>query len=269
MDKVLGFIGCGNMGQAMIGGIIEADILSANQVIVADLDEDRLAEAKEEYGIRVTTNNQQAAATADILVLAVKPKLYPVVINEIKDSIKDTAVIVTIAAGVEISKTEEMFDKEVKVVRIMPNTPALVGAGMSALATNDLVTESELEEVNDLFASFGKTELVSEELMDVVTSTSGSAPAYVFLFIEALADGAVLDGLARDKAYKLAAQTVFGAAKMVLETDMHPGELKDMVCSPGGTTIEAVATLEEEGFRQAIVKAAQACTEKSKKMSQQ
>ncbi|EEL50203.1 Pyrroline-5-carboxylate reductase [Bacillus cereus Rock3-44] len=149
----------------------------------------------------------------------------------------------------------------------MPNTPALVGEGMSALCPNEMVTEKDLEDILNIFKSFGQTEIVNEKLMDVVTSVSGSSPAYVYMFIEAMADAAVLDGMPRNQAYKFAAQAVLGSAKMVLETGIHPGELKDMVCSPGGTTIEAVATLEEKGLRTAIISAMKRCTQKSMKMS--
>lgn len=160
-----------------------------------------------------------------------------------------------------------MFERKVKVVRVMPNTPALVGEGMSALCPNDIVTKEELEYIVTIFESFGKAEIVSEKLMDVVTAVSGSAPAYVYMFIEAMADAAVLDGMPRNQAYKFAAQAVYGSAKMVLETGMHPGALKDMVCSPGGTTIEAVATLEEKGLRTAVISAMRNCTKKSIEMS--
>lgn len=151
----------------------------------------------------------------------------------------------------------------------MPNTPALVGEGMSALCPNEMVTKRDLEDVLNIFNSFGQTEIVSEKLMDVVTSVSGSSPAYVYMIIEAMADAAVLDGMPRNQAYKFAAQAVLGSAKMVLETGMHPGALKDMVCSPGGTTIEAVATLEEKGLRTAIISAMQRCTQKSVELSRQ
>ncbi len=160
-----------------------------------------------------------------------------------------------------------MFGKRIKIVRVMPNTPALVGEGMAAICPNDLVSKEETEEVISIFESFGKAEIVEEKLMDSVTAVSGSSPAYVYMFIEAMADAAVLEGMPRDKAYKFAAQAVLGSAKMVLETGMHPGALKDMVCSPGGTTIKAVATLEKHGFRNAIIEAMRDCAIKSKEMS--
>ena len=267
MDKIIGFIGCGNMGGAMIGGIIKSNIVPANKVYVADLNEKALKETKEKYGVSITTNNVELAKASDIIILALKPNLYPIVINQIKKDVKDDVIIVTIAAGKDIKGTEETFGKKIKVVRVMPNTPALVGEGMSALCPNDMVTKEELEEIISIFESFSKTEIVRENLMDAVTSVSGSSPAYVFMLIEAMADAAVIDGMPRQQAYKFASQAVLGSAKMVLETGMHPGALKDMVCSPGGTTIEAVATLEEKGFRTAIISAMRSCTKKSIEMS--
>ncbi|MCU5697044.1 pyrroline-5-carboxylate reductase, partial [Bacillus cereus] len=215
----------------------------------------------------ITTNNNEVANSADILILSIKPDLYTSVINQIKNQIKNDVIVVTIAAGKSIKSTENEFDRKLKVIRVMPNTPVLVGEGMSALSFNEMVTEKDIKEVLNIFNSFGQMEVVNEKLMDVVTSISGSSPAYVYMFIEAMADAAVLDGMPRKQAYKFAAQAVLGSAKMVLETGIHPGELKDMVCSPGGTTIEAVATLEEKGLRTAIISAMKRCTKKSMEMS--
>ncbi|MCU5098058.1 pyrroline-5-carboxylate reductase [Bacillus wiedmannii] len=269
MDKQIGFIGCGNMGMAIIGGMLNKKIVSANNIICSDLNTTNLKHANEKYGLTTTTDNNEVAKNADILILSIKPDLYASVINEIKEVIKNDVIIVTIAAGKSIKSTEEAFAKKLKVVRVMPNTPALVGEGMSALCPNEMVTEKDLEDVLNIFTSFGQAEIVSEKLMDVVTSVSGSSPAYVYMIIEAMADAAVLDGMPRNQAYKFAAQAVLGSAKMVLETGIHPGELKDMVCSPGGTTIEAVATLEEKGLRTAIISAMQRCTQKSVELSGQ
>jgi len=265
--KKIGFIGCGNMSQAMIGGIVGAEIFQGGNILVSDLNEKSLEVVAARYGAATTTDNLEVARKSDILVVAVKPNLYGLVISEIKDVVKDDAIIVTIAAGKSLESTERSFGRDIKVVRVMPNTPALVGEGMSSISPNGLISEEELTGVVEIFESFGRTEVVDEKLMDVVTSVSGSAPAYVYMFIEAMADGAVLDGMPRDKAYKMAAQTVLGAAKMVVETGIHPGQLKDEVCSPGGTTIEAVATLEEKGLRNAVITAMRRCTEKSKEMS--
>lgn len=265
--KKIGFIGCGNMAQAMIGGIVGAGRYSGRDIIVSDLNKKNLAAAEEKCGVETAADNIQCAEDADILILAVKPNLYERVISEIGESVKKDVVVVTIAAGRSIESTERVFGREIKVVRVMPNTPSLVGEGMSSLCINDLVSQEELQDVVGIFESFGRAEVVEEKLMDVVTSVSGSAPAYIYMFIEAMADGAVLDGMPREKAYMMAAQTVLGAAKMVVETGRHPGQLKDEVCSPGGTTIEAVATFEEKGLRNAVITAMRRCTEKSREMS--
>ena len=267
MNKVVGFIGAGNMGQAIVGGIIKSGLITSNNIIMSDLYVPSLDSAKEKYKIQVTTNNKEVATKSNILILAVKPNLYDTVIDEIKDIVKEDVLIVTIAAGMSIESTEKSFVRNLKIIRTMPNTPALVGEGMTAICSNKLVTKEEVNEIATLLSSFGEVEVVSEKLIDAVTSVSGSSPAYVYMFIEAMADGAVLQGMPRDKAYKFAAQTVLGSAKMVLETGLHPGVLKDMVCSPGGTTIEAVAELEARGLRSSVISAMNKCYEKSQKMS--
>lgn len=267
MDKIIGVIGGGNMGGAIIGGIVGAGLVGSESVIVSDQNEAGLEHLREKYGVRTVTDNRTAAVAADILILAVKPLVYPAVIREIRDLTKPETVIVSIAAGQTIAKVEELFEKPIRLMRVMPNTPALVGEAMSALSPNSNMEPEEIHMIETIFNSLGKAEIVPESLMDAVVGVSGSSPAYVYMFIEAMADAAVADGMPRAQAYKFAAQAVLGSAKMVLETGMHPGALKDMVCSPGGTTIEAVAVLEQEGLRNAVIKAQRACTEKSKEMA--
>jgi len=268
MSKIVGFIGSGNMGGAMIGGIVNSHLLSVQKVIAADPSGTCLNRLKKKYGIEVTEDNLEVSRQADILFLAVKPGNYPQVIKQIKDNTKEHVIIVTIAAGQSIKTTEALFEKNIKIVRAMPNTPAMVGEGMSAICPNSRVEQEDLEVITEIFNSFGKSEIVGEYLMDVVTGVSGSSPAYVYLFIEALADAAVAEGMPREKAYKFAAQAVYGSAKMVLETGEHPGVLKDMVCSPGGTTIDAVCELEKNGLRSAVISAVKVCTKKSKAMNE-
>jgi len=267
MNKKIGFIGCGNMAQAMIGGIVKSNIVPKENIMGSNSGVKNLNITKEKFGILTTHNNKEVAAFSDILILAVKPHIYPSVIEEIKTAQKKDAIIVTIAAGISIDFMEKSFDHEVKVVRTMPNTPAMVLEGMSALCANSNISKEELNEVIKIFNCFGKSEVIEERLMDFVPAVSGSSPAYVFMFIEALADGAVKDGIPREKAYKFAAQAVLGSAKMVLETGMHPGELKDNVCSPGGTSIEAVYSLEKNNFRGTVIEAMKACTDKTVAMS--
>ncbi len=262
----IGFIGSGNMGSAIIGGIIGNNISSAENIIVSDKNNDALSKINTQYSVQTTDNNKAVAKAADMLFLCIKPQFLYFVIDEIKDCVNDNTVIVSIVAGQSIEAITDAFGKQIKLIRVMPNTPVLVGEGMSALTPNENVTDEEAKTVLDIFNSFGKGEIVAENLMDAVTAVSGSSPAYVFMMIEAMADAAVMGGMARNQAYTFAAQAVMGSAKMVLETKKHPGELKDMVCSPAGTTIEAVAALEQKGFRSSLMTAMYACMEKSKKM---
>lgn len=267
MNKKIAFIGSGNMGGAIIGGIISAGLVPASSVTASDPSEAARSHLNEKYGINVTSDNKAAAKEADIIFLAVKPNIYAPVSAEIKDSLSPSAVVVTIAAGQTLEHMADMLGKKVKIVRAMPNTPALVGEGMAALCPNENVTDEEFRDIEAIFRSFGKCEKVPENLFDAVVGVSGSAPAYVYMFIEAMADAAVAEGLARDKAYTFAAQAVLGSAKMVLDTGRHPGDLKDMVCSPAGTTIRAVIELEKTGMRGAVMQAMQVCIDKSKEMS--
>lgn len=262
----LGFIGTGNMAGAIMGGIIRQGLIKADEIIGADVSEAGRERVKEAYGIHVTADNKEVIESAGKVVLSVKPQYYASVIAELKDLVKEGQIIITIAPGKTLKWLEEQFGKQVKIVRTMPNTPAMVGEGMTAVCANEYVTKDELDEVLQILGTFGKTEVISEHLMDVVVSTSGSSPAYIYMMIEAMADAAVADGMARPQAYKFAAQAVLGSAKMVLETGRHPGELKDMVCSPGGTTIEAVRVLEAKGFRSAVIEAMKACAEVSRNM---
>lgn len=267
MDKIIGFIGAGNMGQAMAGGLVSSKIIEPQNIIFSDISQDNLKEVYNKYGVKTSNSNVLTASLADILILSVKPHVYEEVISEIKDYIRPETIVISIAAGITLSKLKKMFGKIVKTVRTMPNTPAMVGEGMTAVIPNEFITENEIEEVVALLSSFGKAERVEESLIDTVVAVSGSSPAYVYMMIEAMGDAAVRGGMSREKAYKFAAQAVLGSAKMVLESGIHPGKLKDMVCSPKGTTIEAVASLEENGFRNAIIKAMKVCEEKSKDMS--
>lgn len=267
MDKIIGFIGSGNMANAMVGGIINANLVPSINVVCSDHSMAKLENMHKRYWITIATNNSEVASKSDILILSVKPQFYPEVINEIKDQVKENTIVVSIAAGQKIESIKNLFGKEIKIVRAMPNTPALVAEGMAALSPCPMVLPEELDLICNIFNSFGKCEVVSEKLMDVVTGLSGSSPAFIFMIIEAMADGAVLEGMPRDKAYKFAAQTVLGSAKMVLETGKHPAELKDMVCSPGGTTIEGVSVLEQNNLRASMINAVRSATKKSKDLA--
>ncbi len=262
----VGFIGLGNMASAMIGGIIAKGIRRSEDIVGTDCLAAGRDRAQEIYQILVTETNIETVQQADILFLCVKPQFYEEVIKEIRNEIRPDQIIVSIAPGKTIRLIEDLFERQIKLLRCMPNTPALVGEGCTGVCINEQVTQRELDEVMTILSSFGKASTVKEDLMDAVVGVSGSSPAYVFMFIEAMADAAVLAGMPRNMAYEFAAQSVYGSAKMMLETGKHPGVLKDMVCSPAGTTIEAVRILEEKGFRSAVMEAVLGCIDKSKKL---
>ena len=262
MDRTIGFIGAGNMGGAIIRGLLK-DGTEPERILVSDPRQDALdALAAEFPGIRTFTDNRPAAG-AGLLVLAVKPQVYRPVIESIRSDVSPDSVIVTIAAGLTIDAVDGWFGGGRKIVRTMPHTPALVGEGMTALCPADTVTGTELEAARKLFDAVGKTVVMPEKLMNAYTALAGSSPAWVFMFLEALADGAVREGIPRGDAYEIAAQAVLGSAKLAAVSGTHPGVLKDQVCSPGGTTIEAVATLEKAGFRSALIQAVADCRAKA------
>jgi pyrroline-5-carboxylate reductase len=263
---MLGFIGCGNMAQAMLKGILLKGIYKKDEIIVSRRNAGELKKIQDELGIQVTVDNREVAKKADVLVLAVKPYQFEKVIPEISKFVREDTLIISIAAGQSIMNIESLFGKTIKLVRTMPNTPALVLAGATGMCFNEKVTEEEKTKAEELFRSFGIVAVVSEDMIDTVIGVSGSSPAYIFMIIEAMADAAVADGMPRAQAYELAAQSVMGSAKMVLETGRHPGELKDMVCSPGGTTIEAVRVLEEKGLRSAVIEGQMACVKKAREL---
>lgn len=262
----IGFIGAGNMANAIIDGVIDAKYIDNESIYLNTRTMEKAYKIHDKYNIKVVEDKVSLVENVDIIILAVKPNQYENVIEQIRNCDINNKIVVSIAAGVSIGQIEGMFSKEVKVVRCMPNTPVGVGEGMTAICANNLVTSEELVYIVDLFNTVGKAEIIDEKLMDAVVAVSGSSPAYVYMMIEAMADAAVLEGMPRDKAYVFAAQAVLGSAKMVLETGVHPGKLKDNVCSPGGTTIEAVKVLENKGFRSSIIDAMVSCAEKSKNM---
>ncbi len=264
--KKIGFIGLGNMAAAMIGGMLQKGVARPENIIGSARTAATCRRVAEQYGIVTYSSNMEVAQQAEILFLAVKPQFFPEVIGEIRDCVGSQTVIVSIAAGKTLEEMGGLFGGERKLVRCMPNTPALVLEGCTGVCPGDGVSGEELEEVLTLLRSFGVAQQVPEHLMDAVVGVSGSSPAYVFMFLEAMADQAVAAGMPRKQAYTFAAQAVMGSAKLMLETGKHPGELKDMVCSPGGTTIQAVRVLEEKGLRAAVMDAMEACMEKSRNM---
>ncbi|WP_329384889.1 pyrroline-5-carboxylate reductase [Anaerofustis butyriciformans] len=267
MNLKIGFIGSGNMAQAIIGGMIDSNLVSKDNIYATAVSDKTINLVKEKYGVNTSKDNKDVAKKTDIIFLAVKPNVYKTVIDEIKDVVDENKLIVTIAAGQTIENIEDMFGRELRIIRTMPNTPALVGEGMGLITANKKATNEDVENVVKIFNSFGKSEIVEEALIDTAGSLSGCGPAYTYMYIEALADAAVESGVKRDLAYKLAAQMVLGSAKMVLESGEHPGKLKDNVCSPGGTTIKGVNSLEQAGFRGVVIDALLASINKTLEMS--
>lgn len=262
----IGFIGTGNMGSGMIKGIINAQFVPNRNINIFDLDQTKTQILAQEFGITVLNSETEIAEKSDIIILAVKPNIYPIILEKIKDSLNHQHIILTIAAGFPIEKTEKIIGNDKKIVRTMPNTPAQVLEGMTAVAFNPNITDNEKITIFNLLNSFGKSIEIEEHLMNAYTAISGSLPAYVFMFAEALADGGVLQGMPREKTYHIVSQAILGSAKMLLETQKHPAVLKDEVCSPNGTTIEAVRILEKGNFRATIIDAVKICTEKAKQM---
>ncbi|PXV95999.1 pyrroline-5-carboxylate reductase [Lachnotalea glycerini] len=264
MSKI-GFVGMGNMGYAMLKGAL--NVFSPDELSFTDVNEERCKNVLKETGVNYYSSNAECTNNNKYIILAVKPQYYDQVIKNIKYVITQEQVIISIAPGITIEELNTKLGADKRIMRLMPNTPALLGAGMTGISYNkEIFSDVETDTVNKLLTSFSKAEYVEERLMSAVTCASGSSPAYVYMFIEALADSVVKYGLPRDQAYEFVAQTVKGAAEMVLVTKEHPGRLKDQVCSPGGTTIAGVAALEEYGFRNAIMKATDECYARAEKI---
>lgn len=265
--KTLGIIGTGNMAGAMLHGAMAQGSLTAESVTLFNRTASKAAEFCKTYpGMTVEESPEKVVSNAKYILLGIKPNQHQEVIESIKEHMTQDKVVILIAAGLSIEGVRYWFGDDVKVARTMPNTPAKVGEAMTAVTFSDRMTQEEQQWVMDFLNSFGKVETIDEKLMDSVPAISGSAPAYMFQLIEAMADEGVRQGFQREQAYRMAAQAMVGAGKMVLETGTHPAVLKDQVTSPGGTTIEALKVLEIEGFRQAVMKAMDACTQKTKQL---
>ncbi|MSR65042.1 MAG: pyrroline-5-carboxylate reductase [Verrucomicrobiae bacterium] len=265
--KTLGFFGSGKMASALIKGVLRAGLFNPNQIWASDVIDGARELLKKETDINVTASNIEVARNADVAILAVKPNQIKELLDQINEPFKGR-LLVSIAAGVTMKTITSSLNSSTRVVRVMPNTPCLVGESASAFALSSNCSEEDAGAVQQIFGAVGMAFRVDEKLLDAVTGLSGSGPAYIYMVIEALSDGGVAMGLSRDTATKLAAQTVLGAAKMVLETGMHPGQLKDMVTSPGGTTIEGVHELEKGQLRATLINAVRAAAEKSRAMGQ-
>ncbi len=268
MISTIGMIGTGNMGSAILRGIVDAAYIRAERILAFDVSSQRLQELREDIpGIRTALDCREVARDSDLVILAVKPIYVEDVIEEIKPCLEGKAVL-SIAAGWTVSMLEKaLAGSGATVLRVMPNTPALVGEGMTALCKETSFSREDFDYAKGIFDAVGRTMVLPERLFDGVVAISGSSPAYVYMMIEAMADAGVKEGLPRTYAYEMAAQSVLGSALMVLSSGTHPAALKDAVCSPGGTTIEAVEELERKGFRAAIMDAMAACAQKSREMS--
>ncbi len=269
LTQTIGFLGTGNMAEALIKGLIGAGVVEPKQIRGSDPRKERCDVMKQRYGIHTTTSNAEVVQPAEIVVLSVKPQILPKVLDEIAPHLKPSALVISVAAGVPVSAIEPRLPEGTRVVRTMPNTPALVGAGATAIAAGQHAKDDDVEATRRMFDAVGMTVVLDESQLDAVTGLSGSGPAYVFLIIEALSDAGVKMGLSRYNAQALAAQTVLGSAKLLIETKEHPGVLKDMVTSPGGTAIAGLHTLEAGGLRTTLINAVEAATNRSRELGAQ
>ncbi|NLI60841.1 MAG: pyrroline-5-carboxylate reductase [Clostridiales bacterium] len=262
----LGVIGAGNMASAIIKGVIRKGKIEPENIYVYDIDANRQSQLVNQTSVTPARSNSDLIKRCKIIIIAVKPNVYKRLLDEIVDSITKQHLLISIAAGISTDFINKKIDNRCKVIRVMPNTPALIGEGMSVICSNSELNKYESKMIHSIFSSLGRVEMVDEALINGVTAISGSSPAYIYMFIEALADGGVMMGLPRDQAYRIAAQSVLGSAKMVLELNEHPAVLKDMVCSPGGTTIEAIYTLEKNSFRGSVMEAVRNCALKAEQI---
>ena len=267
-NKTVGFIGTGNMGEALIHGLLHGHLCRPEQIICSDVRPERLKAIREASGVRGTSHNVEVVKQADIIILSVKPQIMKQVIEEITKYLDLSKLIISIAAGVALETIESCAQKELKLVRVMPNICVSVREGASAIAAGKHIQKEDLMIAKAIFDSVGKSLFIEENLLDAVTGLSGSGPAYIFLMIDALADAGVKVGLSRSDSLILASQTVLGAAKMLIETGEHPGKLKDMVTSPGGTAIAGLHTLEEGGVRTTLINAVEVATQRSKALGE-
>jgi pyrroline-5-carboxylate reductase len=265
-SHTIGVIGAGNMAEALIRGLVRGGHVPAEHVMASNPRQDRLDQLATAYKIKVSKDNREVAQFAQLCILAVKPQIVDKVLREVGDQLKPGTLVISVCAGINTETIEAACAEGVRVVRAMPNTPALVGAGATAISAGKRASDADLATARAVFDAVGITVTLEEHHLDAVTGLSGSGPAYIFLILEALSDAGVKVGLSRRNAQKLAAQTVLGSAKMVLETDEHVGHLKDMVTSPGGTAIAGLHTLEEGGLRTTLINAVETATKRAREL---
>lgn len=262
----IGFLGAGNMAEALIRGLVRGGKLPADHIGASGPRRERLDQLGQTYGIRATTDNLELVAHSRLVVLSVKPQIVDRVLLQVGKHLAENTLVVSVAAGVTTEAIEERLPRSTRVVRAMPNTPALVGAGATAVSPGAHATDEDVARAKMIFDAVGITVVLEESQLDAVTGLSGSGPAYIFLILEALADAGVKVGLSRRNAQLLAAQTVMGSAKLLIDTDEHPGKLKDMVTSPGGTAIAGLHTLEQGGLRTTLINAVESATNRSREL---
>lgn len=269
-DETVAVIGAGNIGRALIGGMIESKLIAADHVIATRRTESALDEMAEEFpGLRTTTSNVEAVQEASVVLLTIKPQSRAEVVTNIRDYVEREVLVVSVLAGITTERLQLGFGQDQPVIRAMPNTPALVDEGATAISPGTYATDDHLAMARQIFEAVGEVVTVPEEYMDAVTGLSGSGPAYVYMFIEALTDAGVKQGLSRADAAKLSAQTVYGAAKLAIETGKHPAILRDEVTTPGGTAIAAVSSLEQHGLRTMLINAVGTATQRSKELNEE
>ncbi|HNK43761.1 MAG TPA: pyrroline-5-carboxylate reductase [Pseudomonadota bacterium] len=266
LPGTIGFLGTGNMAEALIKGLLAAGLVKPEQIWGSDPRQSRCQQLRQQYGINMTTHNVDVVRRAGLIVLSVKPQVLLGVMDEVGPYLKPHCLCISVAAGVPLQVLQSHLPKSTRVIRVMPNTPALVGAGATAISAGNTATEDDIKLSQQIFGAIGFTVVLDEDQLDAVTGLSGSGPAYMFLVIEALSDAGVKVGLSRYNAVALAAHTVLGSAKLLLETGQHPGHLKDMVTSPGGTAIAGLHTLEAGGLRTTLINAVEAATRRSKEL---
>jgi pyrroline-5-carboxylate reductase len=268
-NKKICIIGTGNMGEAIVSGLIGSGSSDPGKIICTDVRESTLKAVAKEYGVQTTTSNLEAVAKSDIVIYAVKPQIMAAVIKETVEKLDMSKLVISIAAGVPMAALESCLNKKLRLIRVMPNIAAAVKEAATAVAAGKNASKEDVEIAMSIFDSIGKTVFIKENyLMDAITGLSGSGPAYIFLIVEALADAGVKVGLARQEAIFLSAQTVLGAAKMLIETKEHPGQLRDKVTSPGGTAIAGLATLEKGGLRTTLINAVEVATNRSRELGE-
>ena len=263
----IGFSGCGNMGEAMLSGALKSGFAKYQDIYVYTNTPERMESLKDKYNINCSESNKTMAESSDVIVLAIKPNKYEAVIKDIKDSVKTGAIVISVTPAYKISTLEQLFNRtDVKIVRTMPNTPALVGQGITGISFSKNIDESDKQIVMDFMGSFGKTVLVEEELMGAIGSLSGSSPAFVYMFIEAMGQAGIELGIPAKTSYYIASQSVLGSAHLAMESESHLSQLRDNVCSAGGTTIKGVNELESSGFKGNVISAMKKSYERFKEL---